>query len=111
MQIKDYLGSENARNKKYARLYTDLIKRAFGPDQDVLIGHHITFEEHGNIETENEIPAADTLLFCHTVMRRVFGDALAYSLMQRMAVIPADSGEREALVLEALALIGEPAHG
>lgn len=101
MQVKDYLTTENVRNKKYAHLYTDLIKRAFGENQDVLIGHHITFEEHGNIETENEIPAADSLLFCHDLMTRVFGSK-AISLMMLLASMPADTGQREEAVLFAL---------
>jgi len=102
MAIKDYLGAENARNKKHAALYSRLIKRAFGEQNDVLVGHHLTFEEHGNIETENEIPAADTLMFCHDLMSRVFGPAQALTLMRELASVPADTGEREFLLNAAL---------
>lgn len=102
-QIKDYLGTENARNKKHAALYTKLIQRAFGETNDVLIGHHLTFEQHGDIETENEIPAADTLLFDHDLMTRVFGKD-AIRLMMLLARVPAD--KREALVEAQFAALG-----
>jgi hypothetical protein len=95
MTIKDYLGTENARNKQHAALYARLIKRAFGENNDVLIGHHLTFEDHGDINTENEIPAADTLLFDHDIMGRVFGGD-AKKLMVTLAMVPAE--KREALV-------------
>ena len=98
MPLKDYLGVENARNKKYARLYEDLLKRAFGPQHDVLVGHHITFEEHGNIDSENEVPAADTLLFDHEIMCKVFGKERAIWIMRSICLYPADNGERERFV-------------
>lgn len=97
--IKDYLGDENHRNKMHAPLFVELIQRAFGKDIDVLVGHHFSFEVHGDITTENEIPAADTLLFCHDLMTRVFGSA-AIPLMQKLAAAP--SNRREAIVYEAL---------
>lgn len=102
MPIKEYLGAENARNKKHAALYTDLIRRAFGKGQDVLVGHHLTFEEHGHIESENEIPSADTLLFCHDLMGRVFGADQAISLMRILATLPVDGDMREQLVADTL---------
>jgi hypothetical protein len=88
--MKDYLGYENARNKVNAELYVKLVKRAFGPDADVLIGHHLCFELGGQINTENEIPSADTLIFDHDVMTTVFGDR-ALSIMNHLSTIPAES--------------------
>lgn len=88
--MKDYLGFENARNKTHAELYVKLVKRAFGPDADVLIGHHLCFELGGEISTENEIPSADTLIFDHEVMTAVFGDR-ALSIMNHLSTIPAES--------------------
>lgn len=70
---KDYLGSEQQRNKKYAVLYTEMLQMAYGTENAVLIGHHICFEHNNEIETENEIPAADTLIFDHDLMKRIFG--------------------------------------
>lgn len=89
---KDYLGSENTRNKKNAKLFEALIKAAYGEDNDVLIGHHLTFEKHGDIETENEIPAADTLIFCHDLMGAIFGD-YALSIMRELVGLPAEKRE------------------
>lgn len=86
---KDYLGTENARNKRNAQLYEDIIKAAYGQNNDVLIGHHLTFEVHGDISTENEIPAADTLIFCHELMTLVFGP-IALDLMQELACLPVE---------------------
>lgn len=92
--IKDYLGSENARNKDHADLYEDLIHRAFGADCDVLVGHHITFEKHGHIKTENEVPSADTLLFDHDIMGRIFGRE-APAVMRALAGLDCDNREAE----------------
>lgn len=93
--MKDYLGYENARNKRNAGLYVAIMRAAFGNDCDVLIGHHLTFEQGGNLETENEIPSADTLLFDHSVMGKVFGDR-AVSIMVHLASIPAESRDEVA---------------
>lgn len=81
---KDWIGYENARNKKNVQLYTDILTRALqkitGSDAvAVLIGHHLVFEFDGDangsldIETENEIPSADCLMFDHEIMTAVFG--------------------------------------
>lgn len=88
LQPKDYLGTENARNKKHAELYTRIIRKAIG-SCDVLVGHHLTFEIGGDLSTENEIPSADTLLFDHDIMGAVFGDK-AFLVMQSLAIMPAD---------------------
>jgi hypothetical protein len=93
--MKDYLGTENARNKEHAQLYADIIRTAFGDEQDVLVGHHLTFETHGDINTENEIPAADTLMFDHDVMHRVFGGN-AHVVMTELANTPTE--ERDAVL-------------
>lgn len=88
--IKDYLGSENERNKKHAALYARLLKLALGRgDVQVLIGHHITFELGGDLETENEIPSADCLMFDHVLMGKVFGER-AIPIMRALATVPCD---------------------
>jgi len=86
--VKDYLQSENARNKQHAELYEKLIKKAFG-DCQVMIGHHLSFEMGGDLNTENEIPSADTLMFCHNAMGKVFGDN-AVMVMRTLATLPAE---------------------
>jgi hypothetical protein len=86
---KDYLGFENARNKQFAKLFEDMIRAAYGHNNDVLIGHHLTFEQHGNIATENEIPAADTLIFDHELMGRVFGPKM-YEVIHELAMLPVE---------------------
>lgn len=98
--IKDYLGYENARNRQHADLYQALVQIAYGADCDVLTGHHVTFEKHGDISTENEIPSADTLIFDHEIMGRVFGEN-AIPLMQKLAAVPCD--QRDDMVRIALA--------
>jgi len=90
--MKDYLGYENARNKANAQLYVDLIQAAYGQCA-VLIGHHLTFEFHGDVGTENEIPSADTLCFDHEVMGRVFGED-APLIMRQMASVPAEARDK-----------------
>lgn len=101
VNMKDYLGWENHRNKIHAALYTELMRRAFGGERDcaVLIGHHLTFELGGDLETENEVPSADCLLFDHYVMKKVFGDD-ALRIMGELSQVPAE--ERDALAMAEL---------
>lgn len=94
MQIKDYLTVENQRNVDHAQLYTDMVRYAYGMDEAVIIGHHITFEANGDLKSEREIPSADALIFDHTVMGRIFGDE-AISIMMNAASLSADTGERD----------------
>lgn len=88
--VKDWLGYEQARNKQHAGLYEKILKlAALGTNCTVLVGHHIGFEFNGDIDTENEIPSADTLIFDHEIMGRVFGSS-AVSIMAELATIPAE---------------------
>lgn len=79
MSDKYYLQAENDRNTHHGPLFIDLIKRAFGVDEVVMVGHHFVFEPKQNMESLdltklNEIPSADTLIFDHVIMKRVFGE-------------------------------------
>lgn len=96
VQVKDFLGAENARNKANAALYEDMLRLAYpGEEIAVLVGHHICFEFDKNLDTENEIPAADTLIFDHDLMLLVFG--INYlTVIADLAQLPAD--KRDALL-------------
>lgn len=98
MAFKDYLGFENQRNKENADLYTRLIRAAIGKDRNVavLIGHHLTFELDGDLDTENEIPSADCLMFDHDLMRAVFGPERYINIMRDLASVPCD--QRDAML-------------
>ena len=89
---RDYLSSEDMRNRQNAALYSALVKAAHG-DVTVFVGHHISFQKGGDITTENEIPSADSALFCHEIMTAVFGDS-ALDIMAQLARTP--SAQREA---------------
>jgi hypothetical protein len=89
MSVKDYLGYENARNKTHAHLYNAILQKAFNLSNNVMIGHHLCFEFNGDIDTENEIPSADTLIFDHSIMGAVFGDR-AVEIMCSLASFPAE---------------------
>lgn len=103
--FEQYLTTENERNKKNASLYTRMIKLAFGKDAAVIIGHHLTFENDGDLNTENEIPSADTLLFDHYCMKKIFGHK-AIPLMKMLASVPAS--KREQIVENALNNLERP---
>jgi hypothetical protein len=83
---KVYLREEGQRNRRNAALYDRIVKLVFGADNAVITGHHINFQVNGHIETENEIPAADTLLFDHDIMGALFG-ADAVTIMQSLAAL------------------------
>lgn len=88
--MKDWLSYEQTRNKTHAALYEKVLKLAdLGTNIAVLVGHHIGFEFNGNLDTENEIPSADTLIFDHEIMARVFGSN-AVAIMAELATIPAE---------------------
>lgn len=112
--LKDWLGYENARNKKWAQLYTDIMKRALVVEQqhcEVLIGHHLTFEIDGVIASENEIPSADTLIFDHLIMQRVFGRDYLFVMLDLALT---EVGQRDARLATHFAHVvqyGEVEHG
>lgn len=97
MPIRDYFTTELARNHEHAALYTRMMQIAFGAQDDEMIGHHLSFQEHGKLDTLQEIPSADTLIFDHYVMGRVFGED-SIKIMQHLASVPFEGGERDALL-------------
>jgi hypothetical protein len=89
--MKDYLGAETARNREHGDLYTRLIKKAFGGEYEVLVGHHFAFENATEgISSENEIPSADTVIFDHEIMTACFGED-AVRVMQELAATPCEA--------------------
>lgn len=94
MPIKDYLGTELARNKRNAALFTRMIELAYGHDDEIMIAHHLTFELNHDLNTMNEIPSADTLIFDHDAMTKIFG-LKAYDVMRDLASLPVDGGLRD----------------
>lgn len=95
-KVKEYLSFENARNKRHARLYCKLLEAAYGEGglarETEVVGHHITFEFRGDVDTVNEIPSADTLLFDHDIMGKVFGRDTLW-VMTTLAVKRAEERE------------------
>lgn len=97
-QPNHFLGPEGERNRKNAALFQRLLRKAWG-ECEIIVGHHIGYEFAGDLDTEDEIPSADTLLFDHDIMQAVFGDQ-AMALLARIAVLkPYD---REIEVVRAL---------
>lgn len=96
---KDWLGSENDRNRENADVYTQLMRNAYGCDHAVLIGHHLCFQKGDDIETENEIPAADSLIFDIDIMQATFGNECE-TLMMALALLPVK--ERDQMLRMAL---------
>jgi hypothetical protein len=102
---KDYLTYENQRNRTHAQIYETLIKKALGAKWVVLTGHHFLYERDGDVNTEGEIPSADTVLFDHDIMTAVFGNE-AINIMSDLARVPCSERESVlALHLEAKGLI------
>lgn len=97
--VKDYLSTELARNKANAALYSRMIQLAYGKDDEIMIAHHLTFERDHELSTMNEIPSADTLIFDHDAMGRIFGIA-APEIMANLALVPVEGGARDKLLAE-----------
>lgn len=85
--MKDYLVTENIRNRTHSNLLTQLVKKAFGDEANVLVAHHVTFS--GSDGNPVEIPSDDTLLFDHHIMRAAFGDH-ALKIMAQLSQLPSD---------------------
>lgn len=91
--LKHYVSFENDRNTRHAPLFVKLIQLAFGADEVVLSGHHFSFAHGGDITKGlNEIPSADTLLFDHEIMHRVFGSR-SHELMVQLVKLEPDDRE------------------
>lgn len=92
-----FLKDEGKRNRANADLFRAMLCVAWGEDCDIIVGHHINFQFDKDFRTEDEIPAADTLLFDHDIMTAVFG-VNAGPIMYTIAGLA--PYEREAYVLE-----------
>lgn len=90
--MKDYLTYENNRNRRNVDLFEDMLRRAFGSKAETLIAHHLTYEDGA---VHGEVPSADTLIFCHEIMGRIFGER-AIPIMRELASVPSE--QRDALL-------------
>lgn len=88
---KNYEVYENERNTRNHQLYERLVRKAFGADTNVLVVHHITFQVAGG--EPNEIPSADTLMFDHVLMRKVFGEDYS-EVMASLALSPVETRDK-----------------
>ncbi len=90
----DFLARENHRNKQFTRLYTDMIAAALKCD-NILIAHHLNYKVPNPAAAADdeliaeEIPSADTLIFDHCLMQRIFGGE-AIALMTELAGVPVE---------------------
>jgi hypothetical protein len=81
-----FLKDEGKRNRANADLFRVMLCIAWGEDCEIIVGHHINFQFDKDFNTEDEIPAADTLLFDHEIMHAVFGDK-ALGIMRTIATL------------------------
>lgn len=93
VQDRNYVTDEYQRNVDSRTLYTTLLKHAFGSDAVVVISHHILVKLAD--ETVHEMPSADTVLFDHDIMGRVFGTKARTYMASLAVTLP---GAREARV-------------
>lgn len=107
MDNKNYVVDEYTRNVEAKPLYCQLLRAAFGADVAVMVSHHITVMLPDS--TVHEIPSADTILFDHNIMSRVFGPGRSQVLMTKLAQTPA--ARREAVVGEWMADMGRGVYG
>lgn len=87
LKAKFYLAYENRRNSHHRDLFIALTKAAMGCKEVVIAGHHFVCDYDNDLNTLNEIPSADTLLFDHDMMTAVFG-ATALDIMSQAARLP-----------------------
>lgn len=86
--------SEMNRNHAGTSVFEEFFQRAFGVETVVVINHHLVFKmklDNGRNEVQ-EVPSADTLLFSHFYMSKVFGDQ-AESIMRALLLCPPQERE------------------
>lgn len=69
-----FLSGEGKRNRANADLFQAMLCLAWGEGCTVITGHHVSFLFDGKLETEDEVPSADCLLFDHDIMSELFPD-------------------------------------
>lgn len=95
MADKYYLQAENDRNVRSHRIFERVLKVAFGENEVVLVGHHFVIAPNGDItQGVNELPSADTIIFDHVIMDRVFGTG-AVNVMIACARKPVEERDAE----------------
>lgn len=95
---KYYVDSENHRNAKARHIFEKLLQLAFGHEEEVIPGHHFMLMNTADPEQLQEIPSADTAIFDHDIMKKVFGSR-AIGIMQTLAGLPVEGGHRDAKLL------------
>lgn len=80
---------ENDRNARNRELFTQMIHEAFNTNQTI-IAHHLVYsiQEDDNFLVE-EIPSADTLIFDHDVMKKLFPNNWR-EVLTSLALTPAE---------------------
>jgi hypothetical protein len=81
---------ENDRNADSKALFRAIMRECLcdGQEMDVIIGHHLVYElreKRGDgftYEISEEIPSADTLIFDHTMAKKLWGDQWKEKLTQ-----------------------------
>lgn len=91
---KDYLTWEKSRNTtpETAKLFTEILREAFGEQDNVVIGHHLTFV--GLDGDADEIPSADTLIFDHFIARRIWGEEKYLDFLKLLVVVPVENRDQ-----------------
>jgi hypothetical protein len=93
---------ENDRNAENSKLFSDIIKEAYGVDQ-VIVAHHLVYVRQDTdpngfkIQIVEEIPSADSLIFDHEVAEKIWGEGFEHILIE-LACLPVD--QRDARLAE-----------
>lgn len=90
--FKKYLVEEDTRNRKHHHVYERFLRLAVGQGAHILVAHHLTFElpvADGDDGEPNEIPSADTMMFCHVLMDKAFG-VRSHDYMLSLAAVPVE---------------------
>lgn len=94
MPARDFIITEKNRNWENRETYTRLMRLGLGCKRGkVVVSHHLVFQVDPGLPA-NEIPAADTLIFDHEIMGKVFG-AGAISIMSHLASLPLETRDSQ----------------
>ena len=86
--------AENQRNEDNSELFTSIIREAYDGVTVAVAAHHLIYTRDG---VTDEIPSADSLIFDHTIAKKIWGEGYK-TFLSKLAMEPVET--RDALLHE-----------
>jgi hypothetical protein len=86
---------ETDRNRGCKKLIKDILKECFG-GKEFFVGHHIAYEVTDKVQgaIDQEIPSIDTMIFEHTIARKIWGEVNYKNILAQLACEPVETRDQ-----------------